>query len=188
MTRRFLLWLTARLPAREIRHKGQQYLERYHLFTAAPFGRFSFRVQIHRFLASDPDGLHDHPFAWSFSVLLSGWYLEHALGGRRVVGRFNWVSRYKFHRIEVPAGAEVWTLFVHGPRIKSWGFLRENPYFIRQSAGLNGAARFNGPLVLVPASGDDEQPFGDWPRTARLGRDLRSQSAAESSPPWRDAA
>lgn len=167
---RFLLWLTARLPAREIKgDQGQPYLERYSLC-----GLFGWRCYIHRFLASDPDrGLHDHPWGRSCSLILSGGYREARFGkrsrrfGRRPVivrrlirGQINIIRGDDFHRILLDDGAEAWTLFLHGPRIKGWGFLR------------NGQYR---PFAKTA----DDYPSAQWWKTAPRGRVLRNCSTQE---------
>jgi len=124
---RFLLWLTARLPAREIRGEhSEPYLERYSLG-----GLFGWRVYLHRFLASDPDrGLHDHPWGWSVSLILAGGYSEVRDGALRRLfpGQVNLIRGHDFHRILLDEGDEAWTLFLHGPRVKGWGFRRNGEY------------------------------------------------------------
>ena len=107
------------------------YLERYHLLKL-PFG---YQVYLHRFVASDPGrGLHNHPWKGALSLVLSGKYEEirmtdghadHALRTRMVrAGRLNWINGSVFHRINLNNDSEVWTLFIHGPKAKSWGFLQ----------------------------------------------------------------
>lgn len=116
------------------------------------------RVRLHHFIGPDDAGHHNHPFAWSFSIVLSvlwgGSYTEeilhvcdwhkteptgsttypdfdHCIGGEcwietRRVRLFNWIPNGKYHRIvELHPGLfalGVWTLFVMGPRVSSWGF------------------------------------------------------------------
>lgn len=107
------------------------YLERYHLLRL-PFG---YQVYLHRFVASDPGrGLHNHPWKSAFSLILSGQYEEIRMADtsnnnrlqsrymRR--GRFNLINGRVFHRINLIDNQEVWTLFIHGPKAKSWGFLQ----------------------------------------------------------------
>ncbi len=107
------------------------YLERYHLFRL-PFG---YRVYLHRFVASDPGrGLHNHPWNRAVSLVLSGRYEEirmanaqgdHEIHTRRIsTGHLNWIDGSIFHRINLIDNAESWTLFVHGPKAKTWGFLQ----------------------------------------------------------------
>ena len=88
-----------------------------------------FNVYVHRFLRSDDDrALHCHPWM-NASILLRGEYAEHTIaqGGvaqcaRLVAGdvRVRWSGRLA-HRIELTDGP-CWTLFLTGPRYRSWGF------------------------------------------------------------------
>lgn len=141
MMSRLLYWLTDRLPCRIISDDGKPYLERYYLFTL-----LGVRFYIHRFVGSDPArGLHDHPWPWAGSVVLSGWYLEEIRGTeaaaitrilaemngttgviRRRVRWLNWLTGDRFHRVVLPPGrSECWTLFFHrAAYTKPWGFLR----------------------------------------------------------------
>lgn len=131
MIRRFLMGLSARLPAREItRGDGEPYLERYYV------GRlFGWTFYLHRFLSGDEGvHLHDHPWRLSWSLILCGRYREtrlrridgdgvHTRQRRFRPGRLNIIRGTDFHRIDLPDGREAWTLFVHGRRIRRWGFL-----------------------------------------------------------------
>lgn len=158
MMRRFLMWLSARLPVREIKHQGRPYLERYHVGTL--FGYW--RIYLHRFVDSDPDGLHSHPWRWGATIVLAGWYLEQRRFGHRVVRWFGLVNGDTFHRVLVPAHATVWTLFIHSPRVMNWGFLRNPRYGMR------------GPIMQYEEVGDGRpSAHGDWWRKAPKGRDLR---------------
>lgn len=144
---RFLLWLTNRLPCRIINApNGEPYLERYFLFRCLGVTAF-----IHRIVADDHDrGLHDHPWGWAASLVLVGGYYEQRLklapnwqaqppcpddaSGKPITVRmrFLWPWRINllrgddFHRITLRGSipVEAWTLFVHGPRRKGWGFLK----------------------------------------------------------------
>lgn len=112
---------------------GEQdpYLRRWWVI---PRNRF-FNVYLHHFCRSDDDrALHDHPW-WNMSLLLSGNYREHLVGGvvkRRTEGAFYFRRASTAHRVELEeefphSGMHierpVWTLFVTGPRIREWGFL-----------------------------------------------------------------
>lgn len=132
---KLLMRITGKLPARFINSEGKPYLERYYVCTL-PFGH---RLFIHRFVASDPDrGLHDHPWKWALSFIMLGGYTELNLlertDGTKVVteverkpGRFNLIFGKDYHRVLVAHKAKkstaVWTLFLHGPRKKGWGFI-----------------------------------------------------------------
>lgn len=87
-----------------------------------------FNVYLHHFLRSDDDrALHDHPW-WNVSVLLAGRYREHTIeaGGihrrtERAAGEMKARLASAAHRIELFDGP-CWTLFITGPRIRTWGF------------------------------------------------------------------
>lgn len=134
--RKMLFNYTANLPVRLIGRHDENgvyvpYLERYHV--GKIFGR---TVYLHRFVASDADEeVHDHPWD-SFSYIIVGAYLEERLTGMCSIDHWKSVDRMvyscsinhiksnDFHMIKqvIP---ETWTLFVHKPRIKGWGFLRK---------------------------------------------------------------
>jgi hypothetical protein len=84
-----------------------------------------FGVKVHHVMRSDPPerGFHDHP--WSFiSLRLAARYTEHILrsdGTIRQESRRVSVRRANVpHRLELPAGARCWTIFLTGPRTNSW--------------------------------------------------------------------
>lgn len=130
---------------REIPRETGRYLTRWSFREQRPKGGGGWRVYLHRFWANDLE-LHDHPWRWSFSLVLWGSYTEryfdfpagvparddHPLGirygtplRRRRVRWFNWIPSTRFHQIEAlhPRAGAVWTLFVCGPvHGGSWGF------------------------------------------------------------------
>lgn len=169
LIRRLCYWLQGRLPTRHIAHLGQPYLERSYVGTL-----FGVRIYLHRFVACDEDGLHDHPFAWSGSLILAGWYYEDHWVGRVRRRWFNLIGPNRFHRVVLPehAGHDVWTLFFHTPRIKPWGFLRPT------AAGRHGAQ-----MTYTPQSAPDDPAFSDWHRTAPDGRTLRTEPSRNVSGP-----
>jgi len=120
----YLLYqLTDHLPCKIISEGDRQYLERYYLFTLG-----NVRFYIHRFVGSDPDrGLHNHPWKWALSLLLSGYYFEQNSYGLTRVLFINGLVGDSLHRVILPPDRkEVWTLFFHQhDRAKDWGFLRE---------------------------------------------------------------
>lgn len=98
---------------------GGDYLWRWYLI---PRNRF-FNVYLHRFGRSDDDrALHDHPW-YSVSLLLKGEMIEHSFKRVRHIPRWLPIFRTaKFaHRLELVKGP-VWTVFITGPRVRSWGF------------------------------------------------------------------
>jgi hypothetical protein len=57
------------------REDNEPYLERYYVFLKDR-NNFPFNIFIHKFLKSDPDDLHDHP--WEFrTFILAGGYWEY---------------------------------------------------------------------------------------------------------------
>jgi len=106
-----------RKPDRTI---GGDYLHRWFLI---PKNKY-FNIFLHKFYRSDDDrALHDHPWI-SLSILLKGEIIEHTWGNKvRYITRFLPIFRSAklAHRIELVKGP-VWTLFITGPRIRTWGF------------------------------------------------------------------
>lgn len=118
------------------RVNNEPYLERYYLFLKDR-KRFPFNVFLHRFLKSDPDDVHDHPWPY-FTIILKGGYYEWIpvfnQQGKKVYeiskwcrpGHFRLCSAASFHRIELDPTVECWTLFMPGPQQRDWGFLVNN--------------------------------------------------------------
>lgn len=110
-----------RSPDEVIGAPAAPYLRRWHVI---PRNRF-LNIYLHHFCRSDNDrALHDHPWI-SLSILLSGAYMEHLQGGRRVwrrAGGLVFRRAVTAHRIVLPAASTCWTLFITGPRIRAWGF------------------------------------------------------------------
>jgi len=101
----------------------EPYLERYYLFLKDR-EKFPFNIFLHKFLKSDPDVLHDHP--WSYrTFILAGGYWEHTEKGKLWMGPFTYkyASANSFHRIELDKDKPpCWTLFIPGKREREWGF------------------------------------------------------------------
>lgn len=132
----------ARLRLR--RYDGAIYLDRWGIEHDRIGGIF-----LHRMSAPDPgDHLHDHPWAF-WSVLLRGGYVEERAEARDasllariaeeypdtctpgVVERRSWLSGRllrldECHRITALTRRAVWTLVIHGPRRRSWGFFTQD--------------------------------------------------------------
>jgi len=135
MIRKVCEWLAKRLPHFTIpTPDGKPYLTRYYLFGAdRAFGN----IFLHHFHSSDmdmaPSGtyyLHNHPWPWSFSIILVGGYTEERRRAddtieKRVYkeGCINTLTDKDFHRVEL-LGEDGWSLFFTGWRSKkrSWGF------------------------------------------------------------------
>jgi hypothetical protein len=92
-----------------------------------------FAVFLHKFHRGDDDAeLHNHPWTWSVALILSGGYREEYRRGapedggcvfRRTMRplSLNVIHHDTFHRVEL-LDKDAWSLFVAGPREKSWGF------------------------------------------------------------------
>ena len=109
------------------RQDKEPYLERYYLFLKDRKD-FPFNIFLHKFLKSDPDDLHDHP--WSYSTfILSGGYWEYTSEGKFWRGPLSFIQKEatSLHRVELePSVGNCWTLFCPGKRTRKWGFKTEN--------------------------------------------------------------
>lgn len=174
-----LYFLSGFLKAKSIKGPhGEFYLERYML------GRFRGRAFfLHRFLASDPDrGLHDHPWRVSWSLIVGGGYKEKRLMMRdgkpwmtlRTLrpGMINVIRDCDFHQVVLEPGRPAWTIFCHGPRVKTWGFLASK-------AGLGqeeGPFEKSGYELFL-----DDKPETPWEKSAPRGRDLEQRAPVDYS-------
>lgn len=167
-----------RLPMRPIYHEGGLYLKRYYVCTLFRY----WRVYLHHFMLSDPDGLHNHPFRYSFSLILAGHYLERTRWGVKLVRWFNWIGPDKMHRVELentPKGNYIayddwstepltcWSLFVHSPRRTHWAFLRQMSNFMYGD-------RTKPDIVYMKVATDNPTPLSDWYLTAPTGAEWES--------------
>ncbi|MDF2435387.1 MAG: hypothetical protein JWP44_5018 [Mucilaginibacter sp.] len=129
---------------------GSAYLKRWWLL---PRNRF-FNVYYHNFRVSDDDrALHDHEYI-NVSFLLDGEYIEHTEKGvfHRKTGALVMRRPSTLHRIELLPNVSsrwnekecpTWTLFITGPRVRTWGFKIDNQwldyktYIAKYGAQLN---------------------------------------------------
>lgn len=137
---KFFTWLEQHDRKRIImdRVSEEPYLERYYIFLKDRT-RFPFNVFIHKFLKSDPDDVHDHPWPY-FTLILSGGYWEwipqfNSKGQKitemakwRGAGHFRICKAISYHRIELDPNITAWTLFIPGPQKREWGFLVKNKW------------------------------------------------------------
>ena len=126
-----ILKLLERLGRRRIvmdRVNDEPYLERYYLFLKDR-QRFPFNVFLHKFLKSDPDDLHDHPWPYA-TLILKGGYWETTPEGRfwRRPGHFRICTARSLHRIELDPSVECWTVFMPGPKQREWGFIKNGTW------------------------------------------------------------
>lgn len=130
------IWVSGRLPGVTIYGEDRRrlYLTRTYLFFR---DRKWFNIYLHKFHMSDPGvDTHNHPWVWSFSLILAGSYVEKRLvygfaslvrdqfrTKRFAPGDINFIDNSVFHRVTLDDETKgVWTLFVAGPRVKDWGF------------------------------------------------------------------
>jgi hypothetical protein len=136
-----LLKLLDRLGRKRIvmdRVENEPYLERYYLFLRER-ERFPFNVFLHKFLKSDPDDVHDHPWPYATLILKGGyweWIPHFDTVGRKIgeyqvwrgPGHFRVSKANSFHRIELDPDITAWTLFMPGPKQRDWGFMVKNKW------------------------------------------------------------
>jgi len=120
------------------RVENEPYLERYYIFLKER-KRFPFNVFLHKFLKSDPDDVHDHPWPYATLILKGGyweWTPRFDDQGNKITelvrwcgpGSFRWASANTYHRIELDPTVECWTLFMPGVKQREWGFLVRNKW------------------------------------------------------------
>lgn len=120
------------------RQSNEPYLERYYLFLKER-KTFPFNVFLHKFLKSDPDDVHDHPWPYA-TLILKGGYWEwmpifdengvqvSEYSRWRGAGHFRKCNATSYHRIELDPEVECWTLFMPGPQRREWGFFVKNKW------------------------------------------------------------
>jgi hypothetical protein len=120
------------------RQDNEPYLERYYIFLKDR-KHFPFNVFIHKFLKSDPDDVHDHPWPYATLILKGGYYEWTPIfdgDGKKIAetcvwrgpGHFRTCSADSYHRIELDPAITAWTMFMPGPQKREWGFLVNNKW------------------------------------------------------------
>ena len=120
------------------RESNEPYLERYYIFLKER-KLFPFNIFLHKFLKSDPDDVHDHPWPYATLILKGGYYewipVFDTVGRKigefqtwRGPGSFRICSATSYHRIELDPNVECWTMFMPGPQRREWGFLVNNKW------------------------------------------------------------
>lgn len=116
----------------------EPYLERYYVFLKDR-ETFPFNVFVHKFLKSDPDDVHDHPWPYATLILKGGyweWRPTFDAEGRKNgevsrwcgAGSFRTAPANTYHRIEIDPNITCWTLFMPGRKQRDWGFLVKNKW------------------------------------------------------------
>lgn len=140
MRKWFLNWLERQGRKRIVmdRINDEPYLERYYVFLKDR-KHFPFNVFLHKFLKSDPDDVHDHPWPYATLILKGGYYewipqfnsKNEKIGELQVwrrPGHFRVCGATSYHRIELDPSVECWTLFMPGPQTRDWGFLAKGQW------------------------------------------------------------
>lgn len=126
--------LRAVFPNQDIEHDGSLYLRRF-LLTPSMRG---WRLMLHKIARPDLERvLHDHP--WDFATMcLRGGYDELVNGVGAIhreqlrPGDIRLRAAEHAHRIDRIVGPNAWTLVLHGPRRRAWGFW-EGETFVRSA-------------------------------------------------------
>ena len=163
MINNLLFKLAGNLPCRIIELDSGPYLERYYVGNV-----LGVTFYLHRFVSSDSEEhIHNHPWEWGRSVILTGSYIEETICDFSADGlitdkkRRRWLNRVDgntFHRIH-EAAPGTWSLFFHSPRAKiggkskGWGFLEKKK---------------NGQIEFVPA----ESATLRWWEEAPKGKEI----------------
>src|SRR5574338_185686 len=128
-------FLASKTPSTTITGEdGSPYLTRHYLFRRSwlpkGWGSSLPSVYLHYFHRGDADEeLHNHPWRWSISLILTGGYHEERRVGddvhSRIIrpGRFNVIRGNDFDRVDLlePQNG-AWTVFVTTNREQDWGF------------------------------------------------------------------
>jgi hypothetical protein len=120
------------------RQENEPYLERYYLFLKDR-KHFPVNIFLHKFLKSDPDDVHDHPWPYATLILKGGYYEWTPIfdgQGKKIAekcawrgpGHFRICGATSYHRIELDPKVTAWTLFMPGPQKREWGFLVNNKW------------------------------------------------------------
>ena len=155
MIKAFLNWLD-RIGRKRIimdRADNEPYLERYYVFLKER-RKFPFNVFVHKFLKSDPDDVHDHPWPYATLILKGGYYewvpqfdeqgkMSCEIRKWRGPGHFRICSANSYHRVELKPGVECWTMFMPGPQKREWGFLVKNKWIHNEQYLQNKREQYN---------------------------------------------
>jgi len=128
------------------------YMRRWYM---VPRNRFC-NVYLHHFQRSDiDDALHDHPWR-SLSFVLGGEGIEHLPNdqSREVKpGDVIYRGSHHAHRVELPEGRTLTTLFITGPVVRDWGFHCPGGWKHWEEF-LGGADNYGGRVAGYPGCGE----------------------------------
>lgn len=117
---------------------NEPYLERYYVLLKDR-SWFPFNIFVHKFLKSDDEVFHNHPWPFATVILKGGyweWRPQFDSEGRKMgelarwcgAGSFRTARANTYHRIELDPDVECWTLFMPGIKQRDWGFLVKNKW------------------------------------------------------------
>ena len=98
---------------------NNDYLERYYVFLKDR-SEFPFNIFVHKFLISDTDDLHNHPWSY-FTFIIKGGYWEETFVDNNTQKEkikkwwarfFQYVSSDYIHKITLKNNVDCWTLFI----------------------------------------------------------------------------
>lgn len=175
VTERLLQKVANHLPLRIIDHDGKPYLRRYYVCTIP---LINLRVYLHHFVDSDPVGLHNHPWLFGCSILLSGKYQEERrwcqIPNQRNIRFLNLVGADDLHRVLLfRDGANnpmsVWSIFIHSRLVMTWGTLKDKGAFTQYWEEHGEHERKNG--------------HSQWHLKAKKGKELLNPDGTVRSVP-----
>ncbi len=133
------------------------YLDRYFIFRTGLVSKF-----LHRYWASDEEGVHCHPWA-NISIPLVNGFWEHHHDGTRTFRR-PWRpvfrSARELHRIVLEPGTEgrVWSLFIKFRRVREWGFADELKFRPIKAYSATSGNAWKKESVFFPITGEWNEP------------------------------
>ena len=145
-------------------NSSSPYLVRYYLLFKDRHGYVPFNLFLHKFLKSDGDSVHDHPWDYA-TMILRGGYREYVLDKAdnsivahwRGPGFCQFVRAEHAHRVELAgsSGTEpCWTFFVAFRRKRIWGFYDDKAEWRPEDEHL-GQAKLGGPDKETQTEADD---------------------------------
>ncbi len=117
---------------------NDDYLLRYYILFKDRPEWFPVNLFVHKFISSDMDKPHNHPWGY-FTIILSGGYWEYIYSlnddGKimsmekywRKPGFYQMVGADHTHRIELDSNKTCWTLFIPFTRTREWKFIDDAP-------------------------------------------------------------
>lgn len=132
---------------KEVDGEMSLYMRRFYIFKIKGYAMF-----IHKIYRSDEDRwLHDHPWPFITVVLKNGymeelpeWRTEYMFSCKRIFKTVKAISVLRhsatdLHRLHLIGGNPTWSLFMHGKRVRDWGFMTEDGWVSHKEYFLTGS-------------------------------------------------